>query len=37
MAMVSMRFLDLPDFCEELLSHFPGLPLEGDGALEAEQ
>jgi hypothetical protein len=28
---------DLPDFCGERLAHFPGLSLEGDGALEAER
>ncbi len=29
--------LDLPGFCGERLAHFPGLSLEGDGALEAER
>ena len=29
--------LDLPDYCGERLAHFPGLSLEGDGALEAER
>ena len=29
--------LDLPGFSGERLAHFPGLSLEGDGALEAER
>lgn len=29
--------VDLPGFCGERLAHFPGLSLEGDGALEAER
>ncbi len=29
--------MDLPGFCGERLAHFPGLSLEGDGALEAER
>lgn len=29
--------LDLPGFRGERLAHFPGLSLEGDGALEAER
>lgn len=34
---VSSCDLDLPGFCGERLAHFLGLPLEGDGALEAER
>jgi hypothetical protein len=29
--------LALPGFCGERLTHFPGLSLEGDWALEAER
>ena len=29
--------VDLPGFFGERLAHFPGLSLEGDGALEAER
>jgi hypothetical protein len=29
--------VDLPGFCGERLAHFPGVSLEGDGALEAER
>lgn len=29
--------MDLPGFFGERLAHFPGLSLEGDGALEAER
>ena len=29
--------LDLPGFGGERLAHFPGLPLEGDWALEADR
>lgn len=29
--------LDLPGFCGERLPHFPGLSLDGYGALEAER
>lgn len=35
--MILTSTVDLPGFCGERLAHFPGLSLEGDGALEAER
>ena len=35
--MISLQRLDLPGFCGERLAYFPGVSLEGYGALEPER